>query len=119
MDKKILIVDDAKFARSVIKRALANGNYCNTVEAVNAKEAENMFQSEKPDLTFLDISLPDCNDLTLMDRLLKIDPAAKIVICSALGQKLIIERAIKNGAKEFLVKPFDEKNLIEIVNKLL
>ena len=70
MENKILIVDDAKFARNVLKRSLANGNYTNIVEAVNGKEALELFQTEKPDLTFLDISLPDSDDLGLLEKLL-------------------------------------------------
>ena len=119
MDNKILIIDDAKFARNVLKRSLANGNYMNTVEAVNAKEAVELFEKENPDLTFLDISLPDCEDLTLLEKLLKITPDAKIVMCSALGQNLIIENALKMGARDFITKPFTEKLLLDITNRLL
>ncbi|MDD3369558.1 MAG: response regulator [Lachnospiraceae bacterium] len=119
MTEKILIVDDAKFARNVLKRALANGNYTNTIEAANAKDAMRIFEQEKPDLTFLDISLPDSDDLELLEKLLQINPDAKIVMCSALGQNLVVENAIKRGAKDFVIKPFTEKLLLEITNKQL
>lgn len=119
MDNKILIIDDAKFARNVLRRSLANGNYTNTIEATNAKEAIEVFEKEIPDLTFLDISLPDCEDLTLLGKLLESNPEAKIVMCSALGQNLIIENALKMGAKDFITKPFTEKLLLDITNKLL
>lgn len=115
MNEKILIVDDAKFARKVLKNALANGNYTNITEAVNAEEALKKFQEEKPELTFLDISLPDSDDLGLLQKLLDINPKGKIVMCSALGQNLIIEKAISMGAKEFITKPFEEKQVLEIV----
>lgn len=119
MDYKILIVDDAKFARTVLKKALANGNYTNTVEAACAKDAIVVFEQEKPDLTFLDISLPDNEDFALLKKLLEINSQAKIVMCSALGQNLIIENALKIGAKDFIIKPFTEKLLLEITGKQL
>lgn len=115
MNDKILIVDDAKFARKILRQALANGNYTNVVEAVNAKEALEKFENEKPDLTFLDISLPDSNDLGLLKKLMEINPNGKVVMCSALGQNLIIENAIRLGAKDFITKPFEEKMVLEIV----
>lgn len=119
MNDKILIVDDAKFARTVLKRTLANGNYTNIIEATNAKDALQLFAEEVPDLTFLDISLPDSDDLGLLEKLLTARPDAKIVMCSALGQNLIIQNALKMGAKDFVIKPFEEKALLEITGKQL
>jgi len=86
-----------------------------SIEAVNAKEALELFEKEQPDLTFLDISLPDSDDLALLEKLLAMNPKAKIVMCFALGQNLIIENAIKKGAKDFITKPFEEKLVLEIV----
>lgn len=119
MNDKILIVDDARFARNVLKRVLANGNYTNILEATNAKEAREVFEREQPDLTFLDISLPDNDDLGLLKNLLEINSDARIVMCSALGQNLIIENAVEMGAKEFIIKPFDEKKVLDITYKQL
>lgn len=103
----------------MLKRSLANGNYTNTVEAATAKEALEKFTTEKPDLTFLDISLPDSDDLGLLEKFLKINPDAMIIMCSALGQNLVMENALKMGAKDFVVKPFTEKQLLEITSKYL
>ena len=119
MEKLILIVDDAKFARVITKKALQNGGYDNIIEATTAAGALEAFQENKPDLTLLDITLPDNTDLTLLKKLLEIDPQASIVINSAIGQELIIMDAFKGGAKDFIVKPFDEKEFIKIVNKAL
>lgn len=119
MEKLILIVDDAKFARVITKKALQNGGYDNIIEATTAVGALEAFQENKPDLTLLDITLPDNTDLTLLKKLLEIDPQASIVINSAIGQELIIMDALKAGAKDFIVKPFDEKEFIKIVNKAL
>ena len=106
MENLILIVDDAKFARVITKKALQNGGYENVIEATTAADALVLFQEKKP-------------DLTLLKKLLEIDPDALIVINSAIGQELIIMDALKAGAKDFIVKPFDEKDFIQIVNKTL
>lgn len=119
MKNKILIVDDAKFARTVLKKGLLNGNYTNIIEAGTAEEALELFEKEMPELTFLDISLPDSDDLGLLQKLLNIRPEAKIVMCSALGQNLIIRNALDKGAKDFIIKPFEEKQLLEITGKQL
>lgn len=119
MENLILVVDDAKFARVVTRRALQNGGYDNIIEATTAADAIELFQKKKPDLTLLDITLPDNSDLTLLRKLLQIKPDAKIVINSAIGQELIIMDALKAGAKDFIVKPFEEKDFIQIVNKVL
>ncbi len=119
MENLILIVDDAKFARVIAKKALQNGGYDNIIEAATAADALVKFQEYKPDLTLLDITLPDNTDLTLLKKLLAIDPKASIVINSAIGQDLIIMDALKAGAKDFIVKPFDEKQFIKIVNHVL
>lgn len=119
MDKLILVVDDAKFARTLVKRALLNGGYENVIEASTAAEARTLFEERNPDLTLLDITLPDNSDLTLLEDLLKMDPDALIVMNSAIGQSLIIADALELGAKDFITKPFDELALINIVNSVL
>lgn len=119
MDKLILIVDDAKFARIVAKRALLNGGYNRIIEAGTAAEATELFTSEKPDLTLLDITLPDCNNLSLLKKLLEINPKANIIMNSALGQDLVMMDALEAGAKEFITKPFTEEVFLEVVNSVL
>lgn len=119
MEKSILVVDDAKFARTVTKKILANANINNVIEATSAAEAEKLFTTEKPDVTLLDISLPDSQDLGLLEKLLRINPEANIVMCSALGQDLIIRDALKIGAKDFIIKPVDKSLLVTIVNRYL
>lgn len=118
MNEKILVVDDSKFARVFMKRVLSNGNYTNIVEAANAAEAIAAFENEKPDLVFLDISLPDSTDLELLEKMRAMNPEAKIVMCSALGQTLIIQDALKKGASDFIVKPFEEKQILDMMIKL-
>ncbi len=119
MNEKILVVDDAKFARTLVKRALTNGGYDNIIETANAADTKKVFAKEHPDLTILDITLPDNSDLTLLKDLLKIDPKAKIIMNSAIGQALIIADALKMGAKNFITKPFEEGELLQVVKFVL
>lgn len=119
MGDLILVVDDARFARNISKKALQNGGYENIVEVTTAADALAIFQKEKPSLTLLDISLPDNLDLTLLKKLLAIDPKAPIVMCSAIGQEEVVMDALKAGAKDFILKPFDEKQFLKVVNRVL
>ncbi len=119
MDEKILLVDDAKFARKVALKSLQNGGFDNVIQATTAAEAMEMFEKENPDLVLLDITLPDNSDLTLLENLLKKKPDAKIIMTSAIGQDLIIEDSINAGAKAFVTKPFTEKEFLETIFKVL
>ena len=118
MEKLILVVDDAKFARVITKKALQNGGYDNIIEAATAADALALFQEKSPDLTLLDITLPDNTDLTLLKKLLEVNPKASIVMNSAIGQELIIMDALKAGAKDFIIKPFDDLNKLLFVKRL-
>ena len=119
MDKLILLVDDAKFARKVALRALSNGGFDNVIEVTNAADAMEAFKSKKPDLVLLDITLPDNSDLTLLENLVKVNPDAKIIMTSAIGQELIIQDALEAGAKAFVTKPYQEKEFLNLIFNVL
>ena len=119
MEQLILVVDDAKFARNLTKRALIEGGYENIIEAATAKEALKVFLSVNPDLVLLDITLTDSNDLSLLEDMLKARPGAKIIMNSAIGQDLIIADALELGAMDFITKPFDGTELIQTVKAVL
>jgi len=119
MDDLILVVDDARFARVLVKRTLQNGGYENIIEATTAKEAFELFVERNPALVLLDITLPDNTDLTLLKKLLAEKPDAKIVMNTAIGQELIIMDALKAGAKDFIVKPFEEKAFLNTITRVL
>ena len=119
MKEKVLLVDDANFARKVACKSLKNGGFDNVIQATTAKEAMEMFEKENPDLVLLDITLPDNSDLTLLENLLKKRPNAKIIMTSAIGQDLIIEDSLKAGAKAFITKPFTEKDFLENIFNVL
>lgn len=115
----VLLVDDAKFARKIAKKALNNGGFDCVEEAVNAVQAMQLFEEKNPDLVLLDITLPDNSDLTLLKQMLEKKPEAKIIMLSAIGQELIIEDAIEAGAKAFIIKPFEEKKFLEEIFRVL
>lgn len=119
MEQSILLVDDAKFARRVAMKDLHNGGFDNVTEAVNAAEAMELFKNNNPDLVLLDITLPDNSDLTLLENMLKVRPDAKIIMTSAIGQDLIIQDALNAGAKAFITKPFEEKEFLKEIFRVL
>ena len=119
MEDLILIVDDARFARRIETKALQDAGFEHIVEAKTAKEALQIFEEQTPELTLLDITLPDNSDLTLLRTMMKIRPEAKIVMNSAIGQELIIQDALNAGARDFITKPFNEKEFIEKIVKVM
>lgn len=119
MEQSILLVDDAKFARRIALKALHNGGFDNVTEAVNAAEAMTFFRNNNPDLVLLDITLPDNSDLTLLEDMLKERPKTKIIMTSAIGQSLIIQDALNAGAKAFITKPFEEKEFLKEIFRVL
>lgn len=119
MEDLILIVDDARFARRIETKALQDAGFEHIVEAKTAKETLQIFEEQAPELTLLDITLPDNSDLTLLRTMIKIRPEAKIVMNSAIGQELIIQDALNAGARDFITKPFKEKEFIEKIVKVM
>lgn len=115
----ILIVDDAMFMRRVIRRALTGGGYERFTEACDGEEALAKYQEERPDLVLMDITMPGRSGLEILDDMLKLDAGAKIVMCSAVGQELIITEAIRHGACNFIIKPFKDAEILKIVEASL
>lgn len=119
MGKRILIVDDAIIMRIIIKRILVAAGYEVVGEARDGKEAYFKYMELKPDLVTMDITMPEYNGLEGMALILKSDPNAKIIVCSAMGQKHMIVQAVKLGAKGFLVKPLEVPSVVKIVKELI
>lgn len=115
----VLVVDDAEFMRTIIK-GLLNQNGIEVVgEAENGVEAIEKYKELEPKLVTMDITMPEMNGLEAIKEIIKIDPKAKIVVCSAMGQQTLVVEAIKAGAKTFVVKPLDQKKFISEVKALL
>ncbi|WP_425060868.1 Chemotaxis protein CheY [Sporomusa carbonis] len=114
---KVLIVDDAAFMRMMIKDILSKNGYEIIGEAENGLKAVEKYQELKPDLTTMDITMPEMDGITAVKQIKKIDPGAKIIMCSAMGQQAMVIEAIQSGARDFIVKPFQPDRVLEAVRK--
>ena len=112
---RVLIVDDAAFMRKMLSDALTGGGHEVVGEAGNGVEAVERFQELRPDLTTLDITMPEKDGIQALKEILSFDPAARVVMCSALGQESKVLESIKAGAKDFVVKPFQPDRVIEAI----
>ena len=116
---RVLVVDDAAFMRKLLTDALTNGGHEVVGEAGNGIEAVARYQELRPEVTTLDITMPEKDGLTALAEIMAFDPSAKIVMCSALGQEGKVLEAVKLGAKDFVVKPFQPPRVLEAVEKAL
>ena len=115
---KVLIVDDAQFMRLRCARLLTENGY-ETVEAQNGVQAVEVYQKERPDVVLMDITMPEMDGLTALREIKKLDPNARIAMLTALGQQGIVLEAIKSGARDFVVKPFEAERVLSAVQRIL
>ena len=116
---RVLIVDDAAFMRMMIKDILSKNGYEVVGEAENGQKAVEKFQELKPDLTTMDITMPEMVGITAVKEIKKIDANAKVIMCSAMGQQAMVIEAIQCGARDFIVKPFQPDRVLEAVRKVI
>ena len=116
---RVLVVDDAAFMRKVVSDALASGGHEVVGEAGNGAEAVQRYQELSPELVTLDITMPEKDGLEALGEIISLDPAARVLMCSALGQESKVIESIQKGAKDFVVKPFQPPQLLEAVAKAL
>lgn len=116
---RILIVDDAAFMRTTLSSILEKDNFEIVGTAENGEEAVALYKQEQPDLTTMDITMPVMNGIDAIKEIYAYDPQAKIVVCSAMGQQKVVVEAIDAGAKDFIVKPFDESRVLETIRNVL
>ncbi|WP_102262372.1 response regulator [Mesobacillus jeotgali] len=116
---RILIVDDAKFMRITLTNILKKANHDIVGEAENGREAVEMYRELKPDLVTMDITMPEMSGLDAVKEIKKDFKDAKIIMCSAMGQQKMVVDAIEAGAKDFIVKPFDDSQVVDSVSRVL
>jgi two-component system chemotaxis response regulator CheY len=116
---RILVVDDAAFMRKMVSDALTKGGHEVVGEAGNGQEAIARFQELKPELMTLDITMPEKDGLSALKEIVQLDPGARVIMCSALGQESKVLESIKSGAKDFVVKPFKADRIISAVANAL
>ena len=119
MANGILIVDDAAFMRMMIKDVLSKNGFEICGEAENGAKAIEKFKEGNPDLVIMDITMPEVDGIQAVKEIKKINSAAKIIMCSAMGQQAMVIEAIQAGAKDFIVKPFQAERIIEAVKKVI
>ena len=115
---RVLIVDDAMFMRMMLKDILNKNGYEVVGEAANGKEAIDKYIELRPDLVLLDITMPEMDGIEALKKIKIIEPNAKIIMCSAMGQQAMVIDAIQNGALDFVVKPFQQDRVIESLRKI-
>ena len=119
MAMNVLIVDDLAFIKIVLRDILERSGFRVAGEASNGAQALTMYQDVRPDVVLMDITMPDMDGLTALRKIREIDPEARVIICSALGQQKLILQAIQLGAKDFIVKPFQPPRVISALKKAL
>lgn len=117
MAHRVLLVDDASFMRMMLKNILIGSGYEIAGEAENGNKAIEQYKALKPDLVIMDIIMPEMGGIDAVREIMKINPGAKILMCSSMGQQSLVVEAIQAGAKDFIVKPFQPSNVLEAVKK--
>lgn len=118
MSAKILTVDDAIYMRAMLKKILGGAGY-EVVEAGDGEAGVATYDSERPDIVLMDITMPGMDGISATRMIVSQHPSAKVVICSALGQQQMVLEAVKAGASEYVVKPFEAEQVLEVVQRLL
>lgn len=113
---RVLVVDDAQFMRVRLRKLLEQDGH-EVFEAANGVEAVEAYETIRPDLVFMDITMPEMDGITALKAIREKDAGAKVVMCSSLGQKSAVLEALKAGAKDFIVKPFDPQKILAAVKK--
>ena len=120
MSIRVLVADDQAMVRAGFRMLLAGSPDIEVVaDAANGLEAVEKFKELKPDLTTMDIVMPFKSGIEATREIVKVDPKAVIVMCSALGQESLVMEAIEAGASDFIVKPFKSEDVLAVVKKVL
>jgi two-component system chemotaxis response regulator CheY len=119
VSKRVLIVDDAQFMRTMLQDIFTSSGWQVIAEADNGEQAIAEYEIHQPDLVTMDVVMPEMGGIDALKQILLNDPAARIVVCSALGQKKLILDAIQAGAKDFIVKPFQKAQVLEVVERVI
>lgn len=114
----VLVADDAAFMRHRLRQLLESKGF-DVTEAENGRMAVDVYGSCRPDLVILDITMPEMDGLTALREIVTADPSARVVMCSALGQQSMVLEAVRAGARDFIVKPFQPQRVLDAVKRQL
>jgi two-component system chemotaxis response regulator CheY len=118
MGLRILIADDALFMRNMLREIFVKAGFQVVGEAVNGVEAVERYHELRPDLVTMDIVMPLKSGIEALEQITREDPDARVVMCSALGQEALVIEAVQAGAKDFIVKPFKEERVLDVVRRV-
>lgn len=118
MHKRVLIADDSKLMRRILARILSSAGYAVAAEAKNGVEAVSLYQKFKPDIVTMDIVMPGLDGLQALKVIKALDPNARVVMVSSIGQQDVIMEAIRAGAKDFLIKPFRRSQVLKTFTRI-
>ncbi len=113
---RILVVDDAEFMRLRLSKLLASHGY-EVIEAADGQQAVERYRALRPDLVLMDITMPVMDGIAAVKGIKQIDTSATIIMCSALGQQSMVIEAVKAGARDFVVKPFEPEKILAVIKK--
>ena len=117
MSSGVLIVDDSHFMRNLLRQIL-EGEYDIVGEASNGAEAVKLYKENEPDIVMMDVVMPKCNGIKATAAIKKLDPDAKVVMCTSVGQREKMKLAVKAGADGYVTKPFEEPTVRKALNKV-
>ena len=117
--KSVLVVDDSLFMRTLIITYLKRHDFTIAGQAENGESAVAQYIELRPDIVTLDITMPIMDGLEALKQIIKIDKSAMVIMVSSMGQEIMVIEAVKSGAKNFIVKPFNEKTVIDTLNEVL
>ena len=119
MSNTVLVCDDAVFMRTLLSDILSQSGFEVIGEAETGVQAIERYKQLRPDLVTMDIVMPDMGGIDAVREIVKVDPGAKVLMCSAMGQQALVVEAIQAGAKDFVVKPFQPSRVLEAVTRVL
>lgn len=120
MGYRVLVVDDAMFMRNMLRDVFSRAEDFEVVgEAANGQEAVDMFAELAPDLVTMDIVMPLKSGIEALQEIVAREPTACVIMCSALGQEALIVEAVQSGAKDFIVKPFQEARVLDVARRVV
>jgi two-component system chemotaxis response regulator CheY len=115
---RVMIVDDAELMRMIIRDILLIHGHEVVAEVNDGEEAIQTYLEVKPDLVLMDLIMPNMDGKEALQKLLAIDPEAKVIMCSSLGQQALITESMKIGAMGFIVKPFETGGMLVVIKKI-
>lgn len=113
---KIMVVDDAAFMRLTLEKIFVKAGH-EVIQAKNPVDALALYQEQRPDLVTMDITMPEMNGVEGVSKLKEIDPGARVIMISAMGQESLVREAISAGALDFVVKPFQPERILAAVSR--